>query len=1098
MATTGLHIVTSNQMEILAAGLAELLRFPPDAGGFHPLRAETVIVQSKGMQRWVSLAVARHSGICANLAFPFPNAFLELLYVSLVGPLPEDNPYDRHALTFGIMQSIPQLLERDAFLPLRRYLSIDQRPLKQYQLARQIAAIFDQYMVFRPDFLTAWGAGRPTGVQTPDAIWQAMLWRSLTENTPVPHRSKLQRELVQRLRDPRQEVDPLLLPNRLSVFGVSYLPPFHLEVLDALAQRVPVYLFLLNPCRHYWFDILSDHQIGRIRAEYDDQAVDPAQLYLQRGNRLLASLGHIGKQFFDLIHQSPAQVTEAFVDTVSDSLLARLQQDILDMKDRHGIGESEPGEPPMPVSDGTLRVQSCHSPMREVEVLYDQLLDMLMHYEGLTPRDILVMTPDIASYAPYIHAIFGAADRSACKIPYSVADQSIQNQGPVVDSFLRLLGLVGGRLEASHVIALLQSPAVCNRFGLCPADLPTIEKWIQTAGIQWGWDGAHRKQHNLPGFKENTWRMGLDRLTLGYAMAGDSERLFGDILPYQGIGAGEGPVLGRFSAFAEILHHTLEELAMAASPTAWCDRLNRMLDRFFQVDPQSEYELQSLRRSIQTLSRIRGFDTPDEWLPFEVVKQFLTDDLGSISFESGFMAGGVTFCAMLPMRSIPSQVICLLGMNYDAFPREQHEPGFNLIAADPRSGDRSKRNDDRYLFLETLISARKVLYLSYVGRDIQDNAPIPPSVVVEELIEYVTEGFGIPHDQLVTHHPLHGFSPTYFDGNQPLLFSYSKDNLAAAEQLTLKGKERHFFEAPLDPPEATWRRCRWEQLAAFWAGPARYLLEQRLGLWLREKADILSDRELFTLDALQRYQVSQRLFAAVVRGKSREQIYRAVRAGGQLPHGTVGKIFYDKMNDEVMDYLGALAEHIGDHQPDAIPVDLDRPPFFAHGTIQAVYPTARIVCRLGRMRPRDLLGAFIHHLAMLSSPIGTLPRKTVLICKNEVWHFGAVEAPGDTLDGYLAWYWQGMHQPLPFFCGTSFEYAQQLLVKGRSTKEAMSAATARWQGNDFLPGESEDPYFSLCFGDSDPLGTEFREIALAIFSPVLAAGSRICAGGPEK
>ncbi|MBI5063927.1 MAG: exodeoxyribonuclease V subunit gamma, partial [Desulfatitalea sp.] len=695
-------------------------------------------------------------------------------------------------------------------------------------------------------------------------------------------------------------------------------------------------------------------------------------------------------------------------------------------------------------ADGSLRVHSCHGPMREVEILYDQLLDMLANDGELQPRDILVMAPNINLYAPYIHAVFGAAQGEQDPIPFSVTDQSLLMESPAAESFIQLLELVGGRFEASRVLALLQCPVIGEKFGVSAADLPIVERWIEAASIRWGWDANERRRNGLPGYRENTWRAGLDRLIMGYALAPEHDRLFAGILPYEGIGAGEGRIVGCLAAFAESLHASLIALECSDSLEGWHVRLKRLVDRFFDSSDEKEPEMRALRSMLDRLKAMSQEATDPAPLAFEVIRAMVKNSLGQATHDAGFMAGGITFCAMLPMRSIPAQAICLLGMNHDAYPREQRVPGFNLIALDPRPGDRSKRHDDRYLFLEALISARKTLYISYVGQDIQDNTSIPPSVVVDELLEYATEGFGIGPDHLVTKHPLHGFSPAYFNRSHPHLFSYSEENKEAAGLLASEAKERSFFDTPLAPPPAQRQNCDWGRLCAFFAHPARYLLEQRLGIHFAAGSQTIEDRESFTLDALDRYWINHRILKALLAGKTETETYAVTKAAGVLPHGMVGKVLYGKLGAEVAEYLHTIGIFQKKKKPHNSSIQVVLPPFTIDGTIDALYSESRIVCFLATTRPKDLLNSFICHLALLLAPGGNLPKTTMLICKDAVWRFGPVEEAESVLRNYLALYWHGLQKPLHLFCRTSFEYARQRIINGRSPETAMTFALKAW------------------------------------------------------
>ena len=1086
--SSALHIITSNHLEVLAAGLAELVQTEPEHADAHPLRPESVLVQSKGMQRWLSMAVAGFNGICANFDFPFPNAFLEKLYTRLVAPSAFD-PYDVQNLGFQIMRLLPGLLDQKEFEPLRIYLAQDFRSTKLYQLAFKIADTFDQYAVFRPDMLLAWEAGKKEGAQSAANRWQSRLWRCLTSEIQSTHRAQQHRELIRQLKDPSRILKEL--PARISIFGISYLPPYHLEVFEALACRIPVYLFLLNPCRQYWSQILSDHQMIRVRTARERKVADTTHLHLERGNRLLSSLGLLGRHFFDFIHQQQAYNIEAFRDN-PQTLLGTIQQDILDLVDR-----AQPDFDPVAddiKADGTLRIQSCHSPMREVEVLYDQLLEMMSCDLQIQPRDILVMVPDIGSYAPYIHAVFGRESEHRTRIPYAVADQSILQESTIIESFIQLMDLIDSRFEATRVVALLENPAVHQRFGLTKGDLDIIEDWIGAAGIRWGWNAADRRRNKLPGFKENTWQAGLDRLILGYAMASDQQRLFKDTLPFDPISVGDGQILGKLVLFLDQLRNTMHGMGRARTLIEWRAVLSEWITCFFQPHEQSERELRALQGVIDHLEKVGFFGHIDQGIPFEVIRQYIKDALSRINHEGGFIAGGITFCAMLPMRSIPARVICLLGMNHDAFPREQFEPGFNLITAEPRSGDRSKRHDDRYLFLETIISARQILYLSYIGQNIQDNATIPPSVVVDELIEYVQEGFAVPANELITVHPLHAFSPAYFDGNQARLFSYSENNRDAAARLRQSSFCEPFFDTPLAPPDDPARHCEWVQLSQFFQNPARYILENRLGVRMRAAAEKLSDRENFLPEALDRYHLDQQLLRAFAIGSSPEQTYQLVRAAGLLPHGKVGEIVHQQLSRDVQHYLRSMAQFMPDEKPHMQPVELVLPPFSMHGMVDNLNSRHRLVCRLGKMRPSDMLSAFIFHLALLLAPESGVPKQTILVCKDHIWQFGPVTSPEKVLKSYLDLYWEGMQIPLPFFPRSSFEYAHQLMNRRQSSEVALAAAVRKWQGSDFGGGEANDPYFVRCFSDKNPMTAQFEATALSIFAPLLIAGGPLAAG----
>ncbi|HSM73723.1 MAG TPA: exodeoxyribonuclease V subunit gamma, partial [Desulfobacterales bacterium] len=488
----GLHIFVSNRLEVLVRQLAREISRPRGSTAAAVLRPETIVIQSRGMERWLALELSRHLGICAHCVFPFPNAFLQELFKRLLPDKPAESLFDREAMAFGIMQRLPEFSSRPGCEHLRRYLAEDPTQIKRYQLAVKIADTFDQYLVFRPDLIFAWEAGR-------DDHWQAALWRDLAAGREGCHRAGLQRQLLEKIRR-AGTLAAGELPARVSVFGLSHLPPAYLETFAALGALIPVNLFLMNPCREFWAEIRSPREQVRITRRSAAE-LPPEGLYLESGNRLLAAMGSMGRAFFSLIQTFEAHWHEDFQAPRGDSLLARVQDDILSLTEGGQAAESRPQGAP----DGSIEIHVCHSPMREVEVLHDNLLKLLDADHTLGPGDILVMAPDIEAYAPLVQAVFDGQTDPALRIPFSIADRSLRRESRVVDGFLALLDLTGSRFEINRVLGLLACEPIRRRFGLEEADLALIGRWGRETAVRWGRDARDRTRHGLPGIAANSW-----------------------------------------------------------------------------------------------------------------------------------------------------------------------------------------------------------------------------------------------------------------------------------------------------------------------------------------------------------------------------------------------------------------------------------------------------------------------------------------------------------------------------------------------------------------------------------------------------------------
>ena len=1083
----GLSVYTSNRLEILLKKLAETIQAPLAK----PFTPEIIVVQSRGMERWISMALARLNGVSANCSFPFPNAILEDIFKSIMPDLPDTSPFDPDLMTFRLMQIISQNSALKDFDDLNAYLADDRHDLKLYQLSCKLADLFDQYQVFRPRLLFKWEQSREKKRQ-PD-LWQARLWRELARGREGLHRARLRENLLSGIRD--GHIDTAGLPVRIALFGISHLPLFHLQAFAELSRLVEINIFLISPCREYWGDIISDREIKKIRRKTPQVAENIEWYHFDKGNRLLASMGALGRDFFTLISDLDCGIIEQFEEPRQDTVLSCLQADILNLRDREG----ESQKLPLSDLDNSIQVHSCHSPMREIEVLQDNLLAMFEDDPQLLPKDIIVMAPDIEIYAPYVQAVFDSQTDRSLRIPYGIADQSPRTQSRMIEGFLALLDINEGRFGASDVLSLLEFPGIKERFDLKEPDQTIIEHWIRETRIRWGIDAESRLNSGYAGSSENTWKAGLERLLLGYAMPGENRHMVDGVLPYDNIEGGDARILGNFLNFAGHLFSWSTELTQPRNLGQWQKTLTALIDRFFRPDEKQERKLYFLRNVLDNLIHIEMNTNLHDTVSLNVIKSFLKSKLEQHNYGAGFLTGGVTFCAMLPMRSIPFKVICLIGMNNDAYPRDFQPLNFDLIARYPKAGDRSRRNDDKFLFLESVISARQQLYISYVGQSIQDNSTLPPSVLVNELLEAVGNRFDRSdkprHDNIVIRHRLQPFSPAYFLSGTGL-FSYSLENMLA--RVNQEEDPPIFVTDPIplsSEEEKEWKNLDLDSLCRFFANPAKYFTRQRLGMVLEDKNSLTEDRENFTLAALEKYQVEQNLLDARMSGLNFEDYRPILRAMGQLPHGRVGEFNFNELGIEVENFVAKITPFTRIESLQPLDVDLNIRDFNLSGRLSEFSEQGFVCVRYARQRTRDILAAWIRHLVLCCQAPPEYPQTSFLICKNAAMTFSRVSQCRTFLEELLELYRRGLEAPIHFFPDASYAYAGQKLTESASDRAALLKASKTWRGEEgsrkYYKPESDDPYYDQCFRRLDVLDEEFTKIAITVFTPIIANSREI-------
>ena len=1066
-----MKVFISNRLENLVATLAEQLKEPLSG----PLTPETVVVQSSGMAKWISLQLALRHGVAANYHFPFPNAFIENIFYAYLPEYPDHSNFDKNVLTWCILDLLPTLKNHDQFPLVRKYLDAGKDQKSLFQLAEKIAQTFDQYLIFRPDMIMKWEQGENGG---PEETWQAILWRHILDKQGFWHKAALRHKLIDAI--PRGPCRPEVLPERLSVFGISYLPPYHLDMLARISTYLPVSCYYLNPSREFWADIKSGPEIFRVvrkmsksRPDMNDQL-----LHLETSNSLLATWGAQGRDYFRLMEEMPAEYFDLFEDCGRDSLLHRIQDDIYKLGEpQEERGEQERLDP----GDKTIQIHACHNPIREVETLHDVLL-MLFEQDGtMTPEDVLVMTPDIETYAPCIEAVFDAREP---KIPYSIADRSSLAANVLAGGLISVLNIAESRFKVSDVLALLDNPAISEKFEITPGNREIIDYWMNQTHIKWGIDEAHRRSFNLPSFGQNTWKAGLDRLMAGVMFDGRTSEIYAGILPFGDIESEQTAVLGQFLVFWEKLLDLRNIFGTVHSLEAWCVILKDVLAGLFSESDTYRNERYRLQKVIDGLGAEQRNSGCKTLIELSVVQSYLKDALLRTNESPGFLNGGVSVCAMLPMRSIPFSVIYLLGMNSDAYPRRDGKVGFNVMEHEKRTGDRSVRHDDQYLFLECILSARKYLMISYNGLSQTDNSSLLPSVLVGDLLDYVDrnyafEDFGTVSGAITRNHRIHAFSPDYF-GEGKTLFSYSKSNyLSACAIAGCPEKRKPFLNEPIvlsGPPEKT---ISIQNLIHFYTEPVQYFLENCLGmklpaqLWKEEQ-----ESEPFRIDPLNAYKIKTDLLENRQREDDR-MIFERKRAEGVLPVSIAGAHLFNDMRIKTKAFTAKITEYLESPSREKVTVNISLDGDQLTGVLDCLHDHYRLFYRPAKLKMKDYINAWISHLVLNAADCDDYPRTSLLIGEDGFWRFEPLPDALKILKILIKYYRMGHTKPLKYFPRASWAYATVLWQKNKSVEDALEAARAAWDSDEtgYVQADSESIASRICFEEGSPIDDEFQQTA---------------------
>jgi len=926
----GLVMLHSNRQETLKSVLVEWL-------AEHPLGLfdkEEMLVQSNGIGQWIKFALADDVekggiGISANIQFSLPSMFIWRAYRSVLGEeaVPKVSPFDKPRLSWRLFRLLNQLPKTAPFDPLNQFLKDDFDQQRRWQLSQQLADLYDQYQIYRGDWLNHWAGGydevfdaqgRSIPLSEEDR-WQSLLWQLICEDLAAEER--LSRPVVhqQFLEACSQgHVNRINLPKRLIVFGVSSLPQQALEAIDALSGYVQILFCVLNPCRHYWADIIDGRDLltAKNRRQLDKPADDLFTIEPQ-AQPLLAAWGKQGRDFIrllDLYDESRSFQSQFGLNRIDlfdeevlpNTLLHQIQHDILELE--------PPKFEPRVVTpeDHTLRFVEAYSAQREVDILQDQLIAALRDNPTLRPRDILVMVPNVDDYRAQIESVFGRLSANDERfIPFTISDQSRSSSHSLIGALERVLTLNTQRMGTSILFELLDVPSIRRKFQLDSDSLTVLQEWIGEAGVRWGLNAQHRSLLGVKtGIEQNSWLFGLRRLLAGYAL-GDSEGVSG-VVPLTSVRGVSAKAVGSLAHFLRVLSDWSLFIENSHTPDEWVERIERLMSQIFECVESDEMMIEaSLMAELKAIQERAISAQVCEPVPIHLFSQLLIEALDAPDLNRRFMSGGVTFATLMPMRAIPFKRIYLLGMHDGAYPRPQVRNDFDLMARPTlfRPGDRSRRDDDRYLFLEALLSARESLSISWVGRSAVDNSERPPSVLVAQLRDFVdahwvnSDKTHLVLDQLTEKHPLQPFAQGYFDKRSPLK-TFAHEWMAVHQSGTTESE----VSSSLQPDS----QVSIDDLNRFYKAPARYYFQSIIGTSLTLPREQSQESEPFVMSKLDDHQLKSMAFELLGhpdkkdRNKKIESVVNRLKDLGSLPWGG----FADKPVRAIKSHLNAISRHL--------------------------------------------------------------------------------------------------------------------------------------------------------------------------------------------
>jgi exonuclease V gamma subunit len=751
-------------------GLFEMLLAHLDGLELGIFEQQQVIVPGKTIASWLKDQIAIKHGICANLdcvvlpgpvldniyyannpsfkAFDF-NRAKYIIYDYLCNSVPPDNDLGGNKLQSREKEELNNYI----------YVNGSLDKFRAYQLAAQLQKIFHEYIYLRTeDMINLDGSSIK--------VWQEEIIRHLFDKIGT---DKTFLDVYKYFMT--VNLDTLKLPQNLMLFGLNSIYPSQLNILGRLSAKVTMYWYYQTSSYKYYGDLLSDRAKSNLeRKLLKKPDLNLEDLYLQDGNPLLANLAQQSREFTELLIANDIDVYSFGTPSTekTDTILEQIQEDIrnityrIEPDLRFGTNQEIYATPitlsnnidnlkyskylDLPDGQTSIKINSCHNRMREVQVMFNELVEVLDKNPEMLLSDILITAPDIDDYAPYIVAVFDNEMIDREKLLYNITGNRKYKNYKILET-LKLLLNAPYVLTVNYLIEILIQSEIQDNLSINDTDVELIRKWLYDNKIHFGYDERDYTVLGYANYQIHSFKQFLNNIVLGACI---SENVYGGEIP--GYVTSDG---GQYIPYDNLDNN---QVLLCNKLIMLINQLEELRDKFY-IDATNYAELTlnevrgilaglnesclSDRDSINNFQRFLGglITIPEDLIITLPILNLMLDEYIE-DFKSNFMLNGNITCAsMRYMRNIPFKCTYILGLNFGEYPGNYMPNQLSLLAHDWYLADRNYNIEDKQTFLDILLACKQQLYLSYIGRRETDNSEIKPSSLLGLLINTLGQSF---------------------------------------------------------------------------------------------------------------------------------------------------------------------------------------------------------------------------------------------------------------------------------------------------------------------------------------------------------------------
>ena len=1092
-----LTIYRSNKAEWLAEILGQELRLnPPEI-----TEEVNIIVSTWPSSRWLSERLSIINNINALVKYPFPGTYLKRLVKRIIGIDPDEkDPWEKNQLVWNILELLPELMKEEEAQVIRSWLEISDKKdtqinLNLWDLANNIAETFDDYILYRPEIIKQWLSKKTKKKSREISVNKNILWQEILFNLLYKKINKdpfcIQVEkAIKRLK--KDDISKLDYPKNLYVYGLSSLAPLQIDLIQAFSKVINIKIYIISPCNDLW------QRCEARRLQFRNTwNTPPDRQWLLESPRLEAFLGRMGAEYQQLLegsgeYQLGDRNEEDIFSLTADiatnkgnkpNLLEQLQQELLSTKSENILTKEK--------SDKSLLFLKSPGKYRQVELIRDHILQLFSDDIEIQPRDILIMTPQVDSYAPIITSVFNNIDKNTTQLPWVITDKSQEDKVGLIHFVLNLFEISVSRLTASIFENLLINPALRTQQNISIDEVSDIIKSLQSAGFTWGLDSSERygeETHSL------CWC--LERFLLGLVLPDNPINGISHISPYsENISSTE--FIKAWGILSKLCNY-IDAIRSKRSCKEWIKLITSLVKDLFGDGGEWAWEEQQLLTVVNNWGLIT--DNCELEIDCLVVKDIITKALSSTNGKFGHRTGKITISALEPMRAIPHKIIIIMGLESRTFPRIENRRSFNLLERKRELGDPNQYDKDRYSLLEALISTRQNLLVSWNSKDEKTGEDLEPPSPIQQWLNYLKIKLGANtfKDILIEPpaNPLDHFNFIKTENSQ--IMSCDRKNLEAREWLEKAIPTKNISLAlPLKRKEINVSELKsysFEKTKEWLLNPQITWLKEH-EIQSREFVNLIEDNDFLELSELERYKLlKHRLQSSdllnINHTKNDSNYWEENYSGkGVFPPKGSGLIEKDLLQERWNNLISAIYA-TGQITKRSIEMQELEGEFYFGGK-------NLIQIEVGSLKYKTLMNGWLNHLYLSAN--SSFNYKTLIISKKtdyrkkiqfevskEILPINTKEAKKNLRQIHqLATAGRNNCWPIPPESGLDYALATK-----DNNKNEQDLFQKKWEGDLYRQGERETLAMELCFGKKCKASTfldfeSFNDVLMTLYEPIL-------------